>query len=192
MRGGGADGLSDELGSTGQALTSNGSVIKFMSVKMDPAMIERATTEPAPGAGTGSPSNPNTPARATVIEAMSPIKDQGGRGTCATFSSFGVAERYVGLDLSEQCAVAKIDGDDGAWPESRFELLTTQGAVHEDVCRYHATNKNVNIPSPFDYDALARRGVRTLIDYEAWSEDFGAEDAMQQLVTLVEDRFGED
>ena len=166
-----------ELGSTQQALLGS----KFEEVLMTDVLHKRFAgindnRIPAPV------NIPNLPKAYSVARAMSSVKNQGRRGTCATFSALGVAERYVGLDLSEQCVVKEIGGNKGERPYTRFNLLTASGAIHEDTCPYDAGDMNVNIPAAFDYDSLAKTEASTLLEYNYWQlENMTPEEGLQRI-----------
>ena len=59
----------------------------------------------------------HTPTSADISNLMQPVGDQGQLGTCATFASVGMVERYTGASLSEECLLRFRGGYDGDFPE---------------------------------------------------------------------------
>lgn len=129
--------------------TVGGTTRRLPLVRVEEEMALRALSLSPPPA-------PLPPASGSVRASMTAVKDQGSRGTCATFAAVALTERYVSGDLSEQCIVREIGGNDGASPDSRFELLTRSGAINESACPYHSSSSTANIPSPYSYAALVR------------------------------------
>jgi len=80
---------------------------------------------------------------------VTPVKDQGGCGSCWAFAAVGHLESMVKiygeveLDLSEQQCVSCLtpgSGCDGYYSEACYDLFRTQGAISEVCMPYHAVD----------------------------------------------------
>lgn len=161
-----------------QAVVVDDVIVRLPPVLITDEMAERATKPPPEFESL----TPTAFGAASWRNLMTPVKNQGSRGTCATFSATAIAERYTGGDISEQCIVREIGGNDGAWPASRFQLLTERGAVSEAACRYDLSSSVANIPSPYAYDSLvAGQGSHAVTEYQQWTVPATAADAMRLL-----------
>lgn len=93
---------------------------------------------------------------------MTPVKDQGGCGSCGAFSTIGLLESYINIyynklldyDLSEQELVSCLDRSQyisdpeslkicgGIAPEYAFKYIRNNGIVNEDCFSYTASLSN--------------------------------------------------
>lgn len=110
------------------------------------------------------------PASVNLVAKMSPIRDQGSRGTCVSFSLTAIHEyetRAAHDDLSEQYLYYKakaIDGspaDCGTTQNAASKVLETSGQCMETVWPYRP-NSSCNDHGPLPAKANANAVKRTL------------------------------
>jgi C1A family cysteine protease len=80
----------------------------------------------------------------SIRDRMSPVRDQGSRGTCSAFAAAALFEFALGpgYDLSEQCLVAFGSGQDGGWVSARASDAIRSGLFLESRCRYSTSNRS--------------------------------------------------
>lgn len=66
-----------------------------------------------------------------ISSKMSPVKDQGDLGTCATFSSVALIERYTHKRLSEECLLRYRGDYDGSLTKEVLKDVKKYGLVEE-------------------------------------------------------------
>lgn len=160
--------------------TVGGTTRRLPLVRVDEGMVLRAFSRIPP------PPASLAPASGSVRASMTPVKNQGDRGTCATFAAVALTERYVSGDLSEQCIVREIGGNDGASPDSRLVLLTRSGAINEFACPYHSSSPTANIPAPYSYPALVSSvGTRAPTTYRMEGEPSQSANALNHLKQAI-------
>ena len=66
-----------------------------------------------------------------ISSEMSPVKNQGNLGTCATFSSVALVEKYIQKDLSEECLLRYRGGFQGDMTKDVLNDISKYGLVEE-------------------------------------------------------------
>lgn len=83
--------------------------------------------------------NDHSKRKGSVQKFMTPVENQGGLGTCATFASVGIVERYAHKALSEECLLRFRGGFDGSLPITVTKDIAKYGLVLPEV--YEEKNK---------------------------------------------------
>ena len=78
----------------------------------------------------------------SVKPIMSPVRNQGARGTCTAFAAVAMVEAFTGNDFSEQCLVRQSSDTDGGHTEQRLEHVRQNGLYAEADCPYDDTQRD--------------------------------------------------
>jgi len=81
----------------------------------------------------------------TIKHLMTPIRNQGARGTCTAFAAAAILETFTGEDYSEQCLVRMSSDRDPGFVEERLEYVRRNGIYLEKDCPYDSSQRD-NIP----------------------------------------------
>lgn len=96
--------------------------------------------------------NSDLPKSASVQNKMTPVKDQGNRGTCSVFAAVALMEFDTNLDLSEQCLAYFAGKQDPGHISQRLEYAILHGLYFEETCPYKDERKIPNITTDTEAD----------------------------------------
>jgi hypothetical protein len=99
----------------------------------------------------------SVPTSVSLRPYMTPVRDQGSRGTCVEFASSGAIEYYTGGDISEQAMVYFNGGNNGANLQYRLGDFLKFGLVDEKLAEYDLTDMNLHVPRNQTYAQMAAR-----------------------------------
>jgi C1A family cysteine protease len=134
----------------------DGQLRRFIRLPMDASARARATAQTSPILALAAAPQ-GSPVAASVRGSMTPVRDQGSRGTCVEFASTALVEHRTRGDVSEQAMVKFFGGNDGAAFSYRLGDFLSKGYVDERLAEYDLNDMNVHVPSDKTYAQLVAR-----------------------------------
>ncbi len=81
----------------------------------------------------------------SIRRLMTPVRNQGARGTCSVFAAVSLVEAFTGEHYSEQCLASMSGPRDAGRVEDRLEYVRRNGLYYDRDCPYDLTQRD-NIP----------------------------------------------
>jgi len=82
----------------------------------------------------------------SVRRIMTPVRNQGARGTCSVFAALSLIEAFTGETYSPQCLAKMSSHRDPGRVEERLDYVRRNGLYYERDCPYDPTQRD-NIPN---------------------------------------------
>jgi C1A family cysteine protease len=122
------------------------------------------------------PTSSPTPTSANWTASMTPIKNQGGCGSCWAFASTGLCEHHLKsvkqeTILSEQQMVdcdLSNGGCNGGWPTKSLTYMNTTGLANSAYVYKAVRAANCSVPKPY---AIVKRCPKPITEYYAAGND---------------------
>jgi hypothetical protein len=112
---------------------------------------------------------------ASMRKDMTPVKNQGGRGTCSAFAAIALIDsvfppNYLDTDItySEQCLVAHMGSGDSGHVLERLEWARDHDIFYEQNCPYNPFSHDAPSPGSFNNSQSTRPRIHLETETFGW------------------------